>query len=205
MQGNDFGPGPDASLLTGTLTALDPSTVRAATTADGTAIPISALVYSRCARLLIQKITGDPDWDQTTGLWAGAATPAVNLPVYTNALSVEITSGGRIVYGYNWNAKTAATGTYRLTLVLDGNDAEGPQCNTPLGTKFADPLIAAPGTQLVNVGEAKAPGIIYAGDPDLGDEGGIVYFDLTLTTKGGGSRGGSTGGSGVRPSGARAR
>ena len=29
MQGNDFGPGPAPGLLTGTLTALDPSTVRA--------------------------------------------------------------------------------------------------------------------------------------------------------------------------------
>ncbi|MCK7502165.1 MAG: hypothetical protein MZW92_78825 [Comamonadaceae bacterium] len=44
MQGNDFGPGPASSLTTGTLTLLDPSTVRAATTPDGTAIPISALV-----------------------------------------------------------------------------------------------------------------------------------------------------------------
>ena len=183
MQGNDFGPGPAPGLLTGTLTALDPSTVRAATDADGTAIPISALVYSRCARLLIQKIGTAPTWDETTGQWAGTgvAAPSVNVPVYTNALSVEITSGGSIVYGYNWNAKTASTGTYRLTFVLDGNDAEGPQCNTPLGTKFE-----AGGTQLVNLGENNtSTSIIYAGDTDLGDEGGIAYLDLTLTAKGG--------------------
>ncbi|MCK7502164.1 MAG: hypothetical protein MZW92_78820 [Comamonadaceae bacterium] len=67
----------------------------------------------------------------------------VNLPVYTDALSVEITSGGSIVYGYNWNAKTASTGTYRLTFVLDGNDTEGPQCNTPLATQFAAGSTAA--------------------------------------------------------------
>jgi hypothetical protein len=185
MQGNDFGPGPDPDLTTGTLTALDPSAVRAATAVDGTAIPISALVYSRCARLLIQKIGADPTWDETTGQWAGTgvAAPLVNLPVYTNALSVEITSGGSIVYGYNWNAKTASTGTYRLTFVLDGNDAVGPQCNTPLATKFESGA-----TQLVNIGENNPPGIIYAGDPDLGDEGGIAYLDLTLSTKGGGKK-----------------
>jgi hypothetical protein len=183
MQGNDFGPGPAPSLLTGTLTALDPSTVRAATTADGTPIPISALVYSRCARLLIQKIGTAPTWDETKGQWAGTgvAAPLVNLPVYTNALSVEITSGGSIVYGYNWNAKTASTGTYRLTFVLDGNDAEGPVCNTQLATKFE-----SGGTQLVNLGENNtSTSIVYAGDLDLGDEGGIAYIYLTLTTKGG--------------------
>jgi hypothetical protein len=183
MQGNDFGPGPAPGPLTGTLTALDPSTVRLATAEDGTVIPISALVYSRCARLLIQKIGANPTWDEATGQWAGTgvAAPLVNLPVYTNALSVEITSGGSIVYGYNWNAKTASTGTYRLTFVLDGNDEKGPVCSTPLATNFE-----AGGTQLVNLGEANAPGILYAGDADLGDEGGIAYLDLTLTTKGGG-------------------
>jgi hypothetical protein len=194
MQGNDFGPGPAPGLLTGTLTALDPSTVRVATLADGTTtIPISALVYSRCARLLIQKIGTAPTWDETTGQWAGTgvAAPLVNLPVYTNALSVEITSGGSIVYGYNWNAKTASTGTYRLTFVLDGNDAEGPVCNTTLATKFEEPEGTA-GTQLVNLGEANAPSILYAGDSDLGDEGGIAYLDLTLTAKGG--SGGKKGG-----------
>lgn len=187
MQGNDFGPGPAPGLLTGTLTALDPTTVRIATAATGP-IPIHALVYSRCARLLIQKIGTAPTWDETTGQWAGTgvAAPLVNLPVYTNALSVEITSGGSIVYGYNWNAKTASTGTYRLTFVLDGNDAVGPQCNTPLATKFE-----LGSTQLVNLGENNtSTTILYAGDTDLGDEGGIAYIDLTLTTKGGGGGGG---------------
>ena len=181
MQGNDFGPG-DMVTNPGTQTLLDPTTVRIATAATGP-IPIHALVYSRCARMLIQKIGTDPYWDETTGLWAGTgvAAPSVNVPVYTNALSVEITSGGSIVYGYNWNAKTASTGTYRLTFVLDGNDAEGPQCNTPLATKFE-----AGGTQLVNLGENNtSTSIIYAGDTDLGDEGGIAYLDLTLTAKGG--------------------
>jgi hypothetical protein len=206
MQGNDFGPG-EAVTYPGTQTLLDPTTVRLAADSAGP-IPIHALVYSRCARLLIQKIgNGVVNWDKTTGQWAGAgvSAPAVNLPVYTNALSVEITSGGSIVYGYNWNAKSASTGKYRLALVLDGNDVEGPACTTPLRTEFK-----AGTTRLVNQGENNlSGGILYKGDPDLGDEGGIAYLDLTLTTKGGGGRGGSTGGtgggSGGRPTGARAR
>lgn len=60
----------------------------------------------------------------------------------------------------------------------------------PLATKFE-----AGGTQLPNVGEANQSGtIIPAGDDRLagGDEGGLVYLDLTLTPKGGG--GGKKGG-----------
>jgi hypothetical protein len=186
MQGNDFGPGPEPGELTGTLTLLDPATVRLTEPDVG---GIEALVYSRCARLLIQKIGGGVvAWDKTTGQWAGTtvSAPLVNLPAYTNAWSTEITSGGSIVYGYNWNAKTASTGLYRLTFVLDGNDAEGPVCTTPLATRFV-----ADDTQLVNLGENNtSTSIVYAGDADLGDEGGIAYIDLNLTAKGGGGGGG---------------
>jgi hypothetical protein len=183
MQGNDFGPGPTPSLNTGTLTVLDPTTVRLA---DDGAIPIHALVYSRCARLLIQQITGIPSWNPATGTWSGGNTPVVNTAAYaaTNPWTVETTSGGSIVYGYNWNAKTVAVGTYRLTFVLDGNDLVGPQCSTTLGTKFDDVE-----TALVNAGEVgRSEGIIPAGDLALngGDEGGIAWIDLTLTSKGGG-------------------
>jgi len=52
------------------------------------------------------------------------------------AHATEITSGGSFVYGYNWNAKTAATGKYRLTFVLDGIDDVGSKCTTLPGTKF---------------------------------------------------------------------
>ncbi len=189
MQGTDFGPGP-ASMLTGTRKLLDPTTVRMATTEAGLDIPINALVYSHCARLVIQKIDGTPTWDETTGQWTGPGVgePVVNVAAYNtiaNNWTVEITSSGSIVYGYNWNAKTAATGTYRLTFVLDGNDAEGPSCSTTLATRF-EPL---GGTELVNQGENNMSSIVYAGDSDLGDEGGLAYIDLALTTKGGGGKG----------------
>jgi hypothetical protein len=42
----------------------------------------------------------------------------------------------------------------------------------------------------VNIGESTASHIVYAGDSQLGDEGGLAYIDLTLTTKGGGKKGG---------------
>jgi hypothetical protein len=174
------------SALPGTQTLLDPATVRVT---DPDVGGIQALVYSRCARLLIQKIgTGVVAWDKTTGQWDGTtvSAPVVNLPAYTNAWSTEITSGGSIVYGYNWNAKTASTGLYRLTFVLDGNDDEGPQCTSTLATKFEAGV-----TQLVNLGENNtSTSIVYAGDADLGDEGGIAYIDLILTAKGGGGKGG---------------
>jgi len=186
-QGTDFGP--NTLPNPGTQTLVDPTVVRAATLADGTAIPIHALVYSHCARFVIQKIVPAAVWDRTTGQWSGSGvgTPVVNVAAYDGSYSVEVNSGGGIVYGYNWNAKTVATGTYRLTFVLDGNDAEGPQCTTTLATRF-DPSI----TKLVNIGENNSSHIIYAGDSQLGDEGGLAYIDLTLTPKGGGKKGGGS-------------
>ncbi len=189
-QGTDFGPGAAVGLYPGTRTFIDPTTVRTAVDQSGTAIPIQALVYSHCARLVIQPIAGTPTWDPAAGQWSGpgVGNPVVNVAAYAGDYSVEINSGGGIVYGYNWNAKTAATGTYRLTFVLDGNDTQGPQCSTTLTTNFESGV-----TKLVNVGEANVPHILYAGDSQLGDEGGLVYLDLILSPKGGGGGGGAHG------------
>jgi len=177
-QGTDFN---------GTQVLLDPTTVRGAVAEGGVAIPIHSQVYSYCARLVIQQIAGDPVWDPTVGYWTGpgVGNPVVNIAAYDGMYTVEVNSGGGIVYGYNWNAKTAATGDYRLTFVLDGNDEEGPACPVQLATVFD-----SAGTSLVNVGESNKPGILYAGDSQLGDEGGLVYLDLALTPKGGGGGGG---------------
>ena len=46
----------------------------------------------------------------------------------------------------------------------------------------------------MNSGESNKATIIYAGDSDLGDEGGLAYIDLTLSTKGGGGGGKKGGG-----------
>ncbi len=197
-QGTDFGPGGDGAVaVPGTLTFADPTTVRAAVPADGADVKVHAIVYARCARLLIQRVgetkaTFDPAtvaWDATKGMWAGPGVNAaalVNLPAYTDAYAAEINSGGGLVYGYNWSASTATTGVYRLSFVLDGNDAVGPKCTATSKTRFVAGV-----TRLVNLGEANQPGILYAGDPALGDEGGIAYLDLELTAKGGGGRGGN--------------
>lgn len=184
-QGTDFGGNTAGD--PGTQTLLDPTTVRLATDELGNSIPVHALVYSHCARLVIQKISGVPVWNPETGQWSGPSVgePVANVAAYNGTYSTEINSGGGLVYGYNWNAKTAAVGTYRLTFVLDGNDTEGPQCSATRMTEF-NPSV----TKLVNVGENNAPNIVYAGDPQLGDEGGLVYIDLALTNKGGGKKGG---------------
>jgi len=178
IQGTDFGPG--TGIWPGTRTLLDPTTVRMTTPDLG---GIHAVVYSRCARLIIQRVTGVPTWNPDLGQWDGAAAPVVNVAAYKNQYNAEINSGGSIVYGYNWNAKTASTGTYRLTFVLDGNDAQGPVCTTPLATRFE-----RGGSTIVNVGESNPGQIVYAGESGLGDEGGLAYVDLTLTAKGGGGR-----------------
>lgn len=179
-QGTEFGGG--SGSFPGTRTFLDPTTVRPAVDETGVPIPIHALVYSHCARLVIQKIEGTPVWNKSTGQWngPGVGVPVVNVSSYGGSYTTEINSGGGIVYGYNWNAKTVATGTYRLTFVLDGNDAEGPQCATRLTTEFKAGV-----TKLANVGESNKPSILYAGDSQLGDEGGLAYIDLALTVKGG--------------------
>ncbi len=194
IQGADFGPGGegnDEGNNEGTQTLLDPTTLRVATTPDGTVIPVHALVYSNCARLLIQKIPeSGVSWDKTTGQWQGigVGSPLVNVATYNGGWSSEITSSGSIVYGYNWNAKTASIGTYRLTMVLDGNDDEGPQCASNLATQFQMPTELSAGTELVNQGEANLSAtLIYAGDLQLGDEGGLAYIDVPITTKGGGN------------------
>ena len=177
MQGTEF---------FGSGALVDPTQVRTAVDELGNPVPVHALVYSHCARLLIQKVPDSvsPYWEEALGQWAGVSvgSPMVNIAAYTGDWSVETTSSGGTVYGYNWNAKRASTGTYRLTMVLDDNNpAEGPVCNTTLATRFENG-----GTTIVNQGENNQSTLVYAGDPDLGDEGGLVYIDLRLTTKGGG-------------------
>jgi len=184
-QGVSFGISP-----WGTQTLLDPTTVRSATYFDealqeDVSIPVHALVYSHCARLVIQKIEGTPVWDKDAGYWSGpgVGAPLVNTAAY-NDWSVEITSSGSIVYGYNWNAKTASVGMYRLTFVIDGNDAVGPQCPVARGTTLGSDAHGS--THLVNLGDVYTPVLITEGDSALGDEGGLVYLDIPLSTKGGG-------------------
>jgi len=219
IQGTDFGFGPNSvSAAVGTQQLVNTTKVRSASYitegVDGEGqpievvndIPVHALVYSSCARLTIQKISdipivmesddpNQPMWVPTEGKWS-VGNQLINVATYAGndendpaPWSVEITSSGSIVYGFNWNAKTAGTGLYRLTFVLDGNDLEGPKCPTTLKTAFGSAQDDPVETKLVNVGEHFTPNIIPHGDSSLGDEGGLVYIDIPLTAKGGGGGG----------------
>ena len=74
IQGTDFGPGGQGG-QPGTRMLIDPATVRTTTPDLG---GIQAIVYSRCARLLIQKVTGVPIWLPDLGRWNGKSLPVVD-------------------------------------------------------------------------------------------------------------------------------
>lgn len=213
LQGTDFGidtaDGTEGySTATGKL--IDPRTVLTLTAAangagepitvapNGASLPsgFDSTIYSRCARLVIQKVTGSsPTWDAVSHTWSDADSPVVDLKAWNNTYSAEINSGGTLLYGFNWNAQKLSTGTYRLTFVLDnGNngsaDPTGAHCSVAPRTEFtADSFIANPG-------ENATARIIPAGDPDLNDDNtvaGLSYIDINLKSKGsggGGHRGG---------------
>jgi len=197
IQGTDFGvntaTNSDAhSTATGLL--IDPN-YKGLKDGSGAAITTHATVYSKCARLLIQKLGTDaPAWNPVDGQWDNASAPVVNVAAYTDLgqglYSAEINAGGNLIYGYNWNASRDSNGggKYRLTFVLDGP----PRC--PLNTEFDLT------TKLANPQTATPAIIVPAGDWRLGEtstEGGLVYIDLTLVGKGGGGGGG--GGKGPKP------
>jgi hypothetical protein len=182
IQGTDYGPGVGTQPYAGTRTLIDPTMVK---TDSVTQTGFHATVYSGCARLVIQRLLGTGlSWDSTLGYWVGdAAAPVVNIAVYSGTYSAEINAGGSMLYGFNWNAKTAATGQYRLTFVLDGQ----PRCPVPLNTVFDST------TRVANPGEVSAGVVVSKQTLDEvlggdGSEGGLAYVDVTLAAKGGGKK-----------------
>jgi len=172
IQGNDFGPG--GTVNPGTTTVVDPISIKG----------YHATVYSGCARLIVQKLTADPavlNWNSDTGRWVGdAAAPILELASYAGTYTPEVNAGGNLIYGYNWNAKTVATGRYRLTFVLDGAG----RCPYPLNTLFDET------TTVINTGEV-AQGVVLSRDDLMtlggsGAEGGVTYVDINMSAKGGG-------------------
>ncbi len=126
-----------------------------------------ATVYSRCARLVIQKLTGDPTWSSADGYWVnGANAPKINIAAYTDEYTAEINAGGSLIYGFNWNIKNQAEGSgkYRITFVIDGT-SRCPVSNTQFVLGSSD---------IVNRGNLNYAEIVFKGDPMLGDEGGLV-------------------------------
>jgi hypothetical protein len=205
IQGTDFGPGPFGTLLGGTGEMADPTTV--ILTTEG--IPVHATVYSRCARLVIQKIVDadnlswNSDLDDGSGYggywYGGALEPVVNVAAWDDSYSAEITASGRMLYGYNWNTmdipQEEKFGTYRITFVLESDASSGGHCPEDLNTVF-DSTVA------VNLGE-QHPAVVVSAD-ELNDpngpyhahhgEGGLVYVDVELGSSGSGKGGGQGGG-----------
>jgi hypothetical protein len=153
---------------------------------------MDATVYTACARLLIQKLTGDPAtlyWDSVEGSWmprSAINTPAVDIRTWDGSYSVEINAGGSLIYGYNWNTKNFAEGAgeYRLTFLIEGSSADGGRCIYDSNAVFDDTSLS------VNVGDRRPATILTpAALGATRGEGGAVYVDVEIGTSGGGGGG----------------
>jgi hypothetical protein len=201
IQGTDYGPVAAPGQLGGTRAMVDPTTVKL--TDEG--IPVHATVYSRCARLVIQKITDFDNlaWSSDVddgngrgGYWVGGALPpVVNVAAWDGSYSAEINASGTLIYGYNWNTKlidqAEKSGDYRLTFVLEGGPTGDPatsgRCAVNLNTVFDS-------TEVVNLGDVHPGEVLTAADL-VGEgahhgEGGAVFVDVVLGAGGGGGGGG---------------
>ena len=165
--------------LAGTGALIDPRTVKTGTDASGVVTGYDAIVYSRGARLVIQKVTAPAGltWDSTANEWIGVpgavSAPIVDVGTADGTYSPEVTAGGTVVYGYNWSTQTAAalgSGTYRLTFVLDSGVGV-------LNTAFDA------STKLVNAGESNPSTVVPA---IAGGDAGIAYVDVQVQLGGGG-------------------
>ena len=162
---------------------------------------MDATIYSGCARMIIQKTTGDVAglyFDSVEGSWMPrsiANSPTVDISTYGGDYSAEINAGGNLIYGYNWNVKSDAdgAGAYRITFLLEGSAADGGRCSAPdgLNTMFDET------SKSINVGERR-PATILSADAlaalgATGGEGGAIYIDVEIGTTGGGGGGGGGG------------
>ena len=168
MQGTDFGFDTVAKAeahATATGALVDPTLVKFASSAhdiDGNlaSVPLPlgfhATVYSRCARLVIQKINlpgAEVTWDPARhvwGPWPDVASPAVDIKAWQDGYSAEINASGTLIYGFNWNARLWDSGLWRLTFVLDNGvnglpDPTGEHCEVLPNTLFtSNTLVANP-------------------------------------------------------------
>lgn len=193
--GSDYGPGSGDELGTQSL----PDSEKSVTGEDGaTQIPVHATVYSRCARLLIQKVTAPGqalEWtyEPSGGSWGPrslAGSPVVDLRAWDDSYSAEINAGGMLLYGYNWNTKnlSAGAGWYRLTFVLEGDTNHGGLCTSPGGLNTAFGATS----QAANLGERQPAQLLSNTEfTALGatrGEGGAVYVEVEIGGGGGGGK-----------------
>lgn len=192
--GSDYGPGSGDEAGTQTLLPSE----KQVTGEDLTQFPVHATVYSRCARLLIQKVAAPGQslvwtYDPSGGSWGPRSlvnNSIVDLHAWDDSYSAEINAGGQLLYGYNWNTKKLSEGAgwYRLTFVLEGDTAHGGLCTSPAGlnTAFSDT------SQVVNRGE-RQPGVMLSQSEmaALGaarGEAGAVYVEVEIGGGGGGGK-----------------
>jgi len=161
-----------------------------------------ATVYSRCARLTIQKLIGTREnpgllaWDPQLGQWTGdVEEPDFNRGVWEagegpGGYSAEINVRGRLIYGYNWRVAQLhpvdTAGDYRLTFSVDGlgPDPTPAHCDVALNTD----LSAA--TLLPGGGEGQG------GVPAIDALNNLTYIDVRILPGDGGSSGSSGNGDG---------
>jgi len=165
----------------------------------------NALIYTDCAKLVIQKITGDTGdavWSEDGeygGVWKGSgfAEPVFNRGVWdsepgdSGGYSAEINIGGKVIYGFNWDTRILADGlgTYRITFALvDGDLPSKPALNTMMDETTKIFLEVEEDISLASTGSD-------SGEPDQGGASAFIlgkynltYIDVTLTDKGGKGR-----------------
>jgi hypothetical protein len=151
-----------------------------------------ATVYSHCARLTIQKIPeegADLVWNAGTGQWDGAdEAPLFNGGVWEaedgpGYYSAEINIGGKVIYGYTWDAKkdNDGIGLYRITFSLYDDASE---TEVELNTSFD-------GAQILREGEESETGEIPSGGvAEVDEANNLTYIDVELVKAKGGGKGG---------------
>lgn len=182
-----------------------------------------ATVYSGCARLTIQKLTGEADeralaWNAADGLWDGdAEAPDFIGGVWEGGdgpgyYSAEINIPGKVIYGYNWVVKKLhpedTAGDYRLTFSLNPFCPE--DAGVALNTSFDE------ATQVLIPVEEEVVAEAEDGE-EGGDTGGgvgvvdvtnqLTYIDVHIVqaTGSGGGGGGGKGGPGGGGGGGKGR
>ncbi len=156
-----------------------------------------ATVYSRHARLTIQKLSESPanlTWDAITHSWIGDA----NSPIFNTAVhealdgsgyyNAEVNVKGKVIFGYTWDLKRLndGAGVYRITFSFD---TEGP--GTTLNTFFdSNTTILVPVEEEIEAAAA----LIADAEPGAGGVAvvdpinNITYIDVIITPRGGGRK-----------------
>ena len=157
-----------------------------------------ATVYSRCARLTIQKLIGTREnpgllaWDPQLGQWTGdVEEPDFNRGVWEagegpGGYSAEINVRGRLIYGYNWRVAQLhpvdTAGDYRLTFSVDGlgPDPTPAHCDVALNTDLSAATLLPGGGE----GRGAVPAIDALNN--------LTYIDVRILPGDGGSSGGGS-------------